>query len=155
MSTPRQEGEWLLQLRHVPGIGSAAPFSEDGVATIEHVEERYLDLDVFGGASDTAQAIDQQISAKAFALMAQIDADHGDISCRYLAMPGPIAAKLFGQLAIMDGMGIGCVETDQFPIRTGKDKNSDIASLGELVRRLPEIVIDLLYPAGKSRPIMP
>lgn len=69
-------------------------------------------------------------------------------------MVRPVATKLVGQLTIMDGVRVRCVESNECPVRIGKDKNPDIAGLGELVRGLPEIIIDLLDTAGKSRPIM-
>ena len=55
----------------------------------------------------------------------------------------------------MDGVRVGRIEANQSAVRFGQNKDPDIASLGELVRGLPKVVVDLLDPAGKSRPIMP
>ena len=66
--------------------------------------------------------------------------------------PGP--RKLRRQIRELNGVRIQGIEADNRPVRVDHHIEADIVRLGELVRGLLEIVVDLLDTARKSRPIM-
>ena len=65
---------------------------------------------------------------------------------------GPGVARR--QFREVDRMGIEGIETDHIAGLRGHNVDARIAGLGELVCGLAEVVVDRVYAAGKSFPIM-
>ena len=142
----------LKAIALIQGFAAAGPGFIAAIENIQH-DDRYSDP--IRGRHNPAQRIDEQVRPIVLAFVLFVAANHGNVGCGNVAMRGAAASVFAGKVFIARGMGVDGIKSDDIAIGARHHEQTHIAGLAELVGGFPEVVIDLLDTAGKSRSIAP
>jgi hypothetical protein len=149
--TKRVGRQGLEAMAFIQGL---TPRNLDRVSIVQNIEHHYSDAECIGCEHDPLESINEKITPIAPACKTPIDADHGYVGSRYVAVAWPCAGELMRQVRVAHGMGIQSIEADGRAIRSNHHENTQVVSLGKLVGRALEEVVDLLDAAGEVLPVM-